>query len=290
MINGKTKVCGVMANPVEHSLSPLMHNFYSEKTGVNQIYVPLKVQGDKVEDAVKGAYALNFTGLNVTVPHKQAVMPYLLDIDEDARVIGAVNTLVRTEGGYIGYNTDAAGLKRAMTGADVAIHNRSCILIGAGGASKAAAYVLAKEGAKVVYILNRSLDKAVMLADDINGRFGRQIMIPMALKDYKNIPDGKYLAIQTTSVGMYPHIDEAPVEDGTFYKKIDVAVDIVYTPIETRFMQHVTSAGGRALGGLDMLIYQGIIAYELWNPEAVFTAEIVDEARELMIRELEARQ
>jgi len=112
MISGKSKVCGVMAYPVEHSMSPLMHNYYSEKTGTDLVYVPLKVEPGRVEEAVKGAYALNFTGMNVTVPHKQEVMKYLVDIDEDAKAIGAVNTLVRTDGGYKGYNTDAAGLKR----------------------------------------------------------------------------------------------------------------------------------------------------------------------------------
>ena len=254
MISGKSKVCGVMAYPVEHSMSPLMHNYYSEKTGTDLVYVPLKVEPGRVEEAVKGAYALNFTGMNVTVPHKQEVMKYLVDIDEDAKAIGAVNTLVRTDGGYKGYNTDAAGLKRAMTEAGIEIRDRTCILFGAGGAARAAACVLAKEGASVIYVLNRSLEKAV----------------------------------QTTSVGMHPNVDHAPVEDAEFYKKIDTAVDIVYTPMETKFMKYVRAAGGKAVGGLDMLIYQGVIAYELWNPETVFTSEMIDGARVLMREELEA--
>ena len=120
-------------------MSPLMHNYYSEKTGTDLVYVPLKVEPGRVEEAVKGAYALNFTGMNVTVPHKQEVMKYLVDIDEDAKAIGAVNTLVRTDGGYKGYNTDAAGLKRAMTEAGIEIRDRTCILFGAGGAARAAA-------------------------------------------------------------------------------------------------------------------------------------------------------
>ncbi|MEG0214946.1 MAG: shikimate dehydrogenase, partial [Hungatella sp.] len=106
-MSGTTKICGVMADPVEHSLSPLMQNFYAEKTGVDFAYMPLKVAVEDVEAAVLGAYALNFVGMNVTVPHKQQVMPYLKEIDEDAKAIGAVNTLVRMEGGYKGYNTDA---------------------------------------------------------------------------------------------------------------------------------------------------------------------------------------
>lgn len=288
MISGKSKVCGVMAYPVEHSMSPLMHNFYAEKTGTDMVYVPLKVRQDQVEAAVKGAFALNFTGLNVTVPHKQAVMEYLTEIDEDARAIGAVNTLVRGEKGFKGYNTDAAGLSRAMKEAGVAIAGRECLLIGAGGAAKAAAHVLAKEGASVIYCLNRGIDRARALAELMNQRVGRQLMIPMALSDYDKLPQGPFLALQTTSVGMHPKVEEAPIEDKTFYQKVETAVDIVYTPLETRFMKLVREAGGKAIGGLDMLIYQGIIAYELWNPEAVFTPELIEEARQLMIKELEA--
>lgn len=289
MISGKSKVCGVMAYPVEHSLSPLMHNFFSEKTGIDLAYVPLKVETDKVGDAVRGAYALNFTGINVTIPHKQEVMKYLLEIDEDAKAIGAVNTLVRLEGGYKGYNTDVPGLLRVMTEAGIAIKGRSCILLGAGGAAKAAAYVLAKEGAGRIYVLNRNTERAVVLSRLINERFGREVMIPMALEDYGKLPDKeRYLAVQTTSLGMYPKTDRAPIEDEAFYKMIEQAVDIVYTPMVTRFMEHVRVAGGKAVGGLDMLIYQGMIAYELWNPEAVFTGEIIEETRRLMVAELEA--
>lgn len=113
-MDGKTRVCGLIANPVEHSMSPLMQNFYAERTGVNLAYVPFKVEDDKVGDAVRGAFALNILGLNVTVPHKQRVMEYLADMDEDARAIGAVNTLVRVQDGYKGYNTDGAGLKLSL--------------------------------------------------------------------------------------------------------------------------------------------------------------------------------
>ena len=125
MISGKSKVCGVMAWPVEHSLSPLMHNFYSEKTDTDLVYIPLKVEPGQIEAAIKGAYALNFAGMNITVPHKQEVMKYLVEMDEAAGAIGAVNTLVRVEGGFKGYNTDAEGLWRAMAGAGITVKGRT---------------------------------------------------------------------------------------------------------------------------------------------------------------------
>ncbi|MEG1575560.1 MAG: shikimate dehydrogenase, partial [Clostridium sp.] len=162
--DGKTQVCGIIANPVEHSMSPLLQNLYAERTGINVRYVPFKVEESDVKAAIKGAFALNIRGLNVTVPHKQRVMPYLTEIDEEAEAVGAVNTLVRTETGYKGYNTDVQGLLRTVSEAGIKLLGRNCILIGAGGAAKAAAYMMAKEGATSIYLLNRSVSKAEDLA------------------------------------------------------------------------------------------------------------------------------
>lgn len=287
MLSGKTKVCGIIANPVEHSMSPLLQNFYAEKTGIDFVYVPFKVEDEAVEAAVKGAYALNMVGMNVTIPHKQQVMKYLKSVDGDAKAIGAVNTLVRIEGGFKGYNTDAAGLLRAIAEAGIVPRDESCILLGAGGAAKAVAYTLAKVGAKEVYLLNRNEIKARHLADDINRLAGRKLVIPMSILDYKKIPDKSYLAFQSTSVGMHPDVDFAPVEDEEFYEKIHTGVDLIYTPMETKFMKYVTAAGAKAMNGLDMLLYQGIIAYELWNPEITVEEDVIKEARELLKKQLE---
>lgn len=286
MISGTTRVCGILANPVEHSLSPLMQNFYAERMGIDLVYVPFKVMEDQAGDAVRGAYALNLSGMNVTVPHKQTVMEYVKELDDDAAAIGAVNTLVRIAGGYKGYNTDAAGLLRSMSEENIQIQNAPCILIGAGGAAKAAAYVLAKEGAKVIYVLNRSLDKAENLAAVINRDAGRRVMIPMRLSDYRKLPSDSYLAVQSTSVGMHPDVDCAPIEDPDFYRMIHTGVDIIYTPAETKFMKLVAAAGGKVINGLNMLIYQGITAFELWNPGLKCPPEVVAEARKLMLDQL----
>ena len=283
-MDGKTRVCGLIANPVEHSMSPLMQNFYAERTGVNLAYVPFKVEDDKVGDAVRGAFALNILGLNVTVPHKQRVMEYLADMDEDARAIGAVNTLVRVQDGYKGYNTDGAGLKRALDTAGIGICNENCILIGAGGAAKAAAYVLAKGGAKSIYILNRNQEKAAGLAGYINGLMGRAIASALPLDGYGGLPQVRsgYLAVQSTSVGMHPHVEDVIIDNPRFYEMIHTGVDIVYTPARTRFMKMVEEAGGRAVNGLDMLIYQGVIAYELWNPQVKVDSAAIETAKQMI--------
>lgn len=286
MISGKGRVCGIIANPVEHSMSPLMQNFYAEETGVDFAYVPFRVLEEDVETALAGAYALHIRGLNVTVPHKQRVMPFLKEIDDDARAIGAVNTLVRMDGGFKGYNTDAAGLWRAMREEGIQAKGQDCILIGAGGAAKAAAYVLAKKGAEAVYILNRNAKRAEALAGEMNQLFGRQVMTAMALEEYKRLPYVKqgYLAVQATSVGM--HRGEVPIEDTCFYSMIHTGIDIIYTPLETEFMSCVKAAGGRTMNGLTMLLYQGIEAFEIWNPEVKVSGETACKAKKLVIDRL----
>lgn len=287
MISAKAKVCGIMAYPVEHSLSPLMHNFYAEQMGIDFAYVPFKVQKEQVETAIKGAYALNLTGMNVTVPHKQTVIPYLKELDSAAKSIGAVNTLVRTEGGYKGYNTDAAGFLRAIKGAGIHISGQDCLLIGAGGAAKAVAYILGEQEAASVVVLNRNEQRAWNLAQEMNQLFQRNFMTVLGLHDYGRLEKKSWLAIQTTTVGMHPDIEASPVQDKAFYKKISVAMDVIYTPAKTQFMTLVEEAGGRAIGGLDMLIYQGIEAFELWNPGQKVSEEIVAKARQMMEEILE---
>ena len=228
MISAKAKVCGIMAYPVEHSLSPLMHNFYAEQMGIDFVYVPFKVQKEQVKAAIRGAYALNLTGMNVTVPHKQTVIPYLKELDSAAKSIGAVNTLVRTEGGYKGYNTDASGFLRAIKGAGIHISGQDCLLIGAGGAAKAVAYMLGEQGAASVIVLNRNEQRAWTLAQEMNQLFKRNFMTALGLHDYGRLEEKSWLAIQTTTVGMHPDIEASPVQDKAFYKKISVAT-VSYT-------------------------------------------------------------
>lgn len=280
-INGHTRLCGLIGNPVEHTMSPVIHNTLAKGQGHNLVYVPFHVEREQLEAAVKGAYGLNILGMNVTVPYKSDVMPYLADIDELAEKIGAVNTLVRVNGGYKGYNTDILGLYRAMCSEKIKLEGEKVILLGAGGASRAAAFLCGEKKAEKVYLLNRSLDKAKLLADEVNAAFGRECIIPMAVDSYEKLPDEKFLAIQGTSVGLYPDVDKAVIEDAEFYRRIHTAYDLIYKPAETKFMRLVREAGGQACNGLKMLIYQGIIAYELWN-QIEISEESVQEIYELL--------
>lgn len=265
MIDGKTRTCGLIGNPVEHTLSPVIHNTLAERLGHNMVYVPLLVEEGKLADAVKGADALNLLGMNVTVPYKSEVIASLQDIDTLAENIGAVNTLVKVKGGYKGYNTDMEGLYRAMDSEGIRIEGEDIILLGAGGAARAVAYLCASKGAKKVYLLNRTIEKAQMVAGEVNRTIGRDVIVPMKLGDYTKLPDRKFLAIQGTSVGLSPNVEDVVIADQAFYQKIHTGFDLIYSPWETRFMRLVKENGGVSYNGLKMLLYQGIIAYELWN-------------------------
>ncbi len=281
MIDGKTRLCGLIGNPVEHTMSPVIHNTLAEKCGHNLVYVPFLVECGRIAEAVKGAYALNVLGMNVTVPYKSDVIGSLVEVDELASHIGAVNTLVRTEDGYKGYNTDMTGLYRAMTSEGIRIEDEEIVLLGAGGAARAVAYLCGAQKAAKVYLLNRTLEKADKVAEEVNNAFGREVIVPMLLTDYPKLPERKFLAIQGTSVGLAPHEEDVVIEDAAFYQKIHTGFDLIYKPFTTRFMRLVREAGGEAYNGLKMLLYQGIIAYELWN-----RVEITEEEAGLVYEKL----
>lgn len=269
-INGYTRTCGLIGNPVEHTMSPVIHNTLAEATGENLNYVPFHVPTGYLGDSVRGAFALNLLGLNVTVPYKSDVMEYLVDIDPLAESIGAVNTLVRVEKGFKGYNTDMPGLFRAMCDDGVKIEGEKVLILGAGGVARAVAMLLAKNNAAEIVILNRTLEKAEAIACEINALEEKKVAKGMLLSEYKTLPEGeRYLAIQATNVGMYPNVEDAVITEDAFYQKIHTGYDLIFNPFRTRFMELVQKQGGNAYNGLKMLLYQGIIAYELWTGQSI---------------------
>ncbi len=216
----------------------------------------------------------------------RSVMKSLVQVDELAEKIGAVNTLVRFGNGFKGYNTDMPGLYRAFLSEGIMLDGQEVVILGAGGAARAVAFLCASKNVKKVYLMNRSADKAAEVAKEVNSKSGRECVCPMALSDHGKLPEGRFLAIQATSVGLYPNVDEVVIDDEDFYRKIHTGYDLIYKPRDTRFMQLVKSHGGRACHGLKMLLYQGVIAYELWNgvsvPEeiAMQVYGLLDEAAE----------
>ena len=284
VINGYTRTCGLIGNPVEHTMSPAIHNTLAAELSENLVYVPFFVPEGKIREAVEGAFALNLLGCNVTVPYKSQVIPFLKEIDPLAEKIGAVNTLVRVQDGFKGYNTDMPGLLQAMREDGVRLEGEKVLILGAGGVARAVAMLLSEQGASQIIILNRTAEKAEVLAREVNAVSGRQLAAAMALADYISLPQGeKYLAIQATNLGMFPRVEEAVIEDRAFYEKIHTGYELIFNPSRTRFMSLVEENGGRAFNGLKMLLYQGVIAYELWTGAEV-GAELAGKAYREMQR------
>lgn len=285
-VNGSTRLIGLIGNPVEHTLSPVIHNGISSRMEVNSVYVPFKVDSAGLRNAVAGAYELNVLGINVTVPHKNAVIDELVDIDDSAKYIGAVNTLVRDEvkHGFKGYNTDMMGLRRQIREDGISLKDRTVVILGAGGAAKAVVYMCLLEGAGKIYLLNRTLERAEAIAANMNeyvkeGVFSYtgkdSLVIPMNLSDYGKIDEEGLVVFQATSIGLYPNRDDVVIDDSTFYDRISVGVDLIYNPAKTRFIKMVNEHGGKGYNALKMLLYQGVIAYELWHDLTV-PKEIID--------------
>ena len=313
--DGCTRVCGLIGNPVKHTLSPLIHNTLAHMLGIDLVYVPFEVKEENVGDAIRGAKALDIFGLNVTIPHKSAVIPYLEEIDPLAKGIGAVNTLVRIEnGGFKGYNTDMTGLYHAMTDEDVVLEEKKIIILGAGGVARPAAFLCGSKGASEIYILNRTYDRALEVADEVNRALAElgteekltsdglkadggvadieKKVIAMPLSDYKKLllEGEKYIVLQCTSVGLFPDVNSAVIEDEEFYRHVSYAIDMVYRPVNTKFMRLAAKAGAKSFSGLKMLLYQGIDAFELWNKsegrDISITKEQADEVYKLLEMEV----
>ncbi len=273
-IDGRTKVWGLIGDPVEHTLSPLIQNTFAEITGINAAYVPLGVH-EGLEEAVKGAHAFGFAGMNVTVPYKMKIMSLLSETDEAALNVGAVNTLKYTPEGYKGYNTDVTGFVRELEKYEVPVTGQDVIVIGAGGASRAVCEGLRQLFADHIYLLNRSLDKA-------REAYGEDTDITLlGLDEFNRIPEGKYTCIQCTSVGLPGNEKKAAIEDEDFYSLIETGVDLIYNPAETAFMKKVKEHGGKAYNGLCMLVYQAVAAFELVY-DTKLPGEAVDRVFEIL--------
>jgi shikimate dehydrogenase len=278
-VNGNTQVLGIIGNPVKHSISPIIQNAIAEKLGDNYIYAPFHVENGFVEDAVKGAYALNIKGLNVTMPHKQAVLPHLCALDKGAEAVGAVNTLKYTEHGYVGYNTDMIGVMNTLRSADMDMRGKTAAILGAGGGARAAAVALSELGAKKLYIVNRNLSAAETLAKNIQLHYD----IPLACLAYKDIELIKDAAaiIQTTTVGFGDQAHLSPVTDLTVFDHQLFVLDIIYAPRETVFLKNARACGCKAVNGFDMLFYQAIAAYEIWTDKALDETFVANFKQEL---------
>ncbi|MBM4448066.1 MAG: shikimate dehydrogenase [Chloroflexi bacterium] len=263
-ITGKTRVCGIIGDPIEHTMSPAMHNAAFKALGLDYAYLAFRVRKEALKNAIAGLKALGIAGLNVTIPHKVDIMPLLDKLDPLAEKMGAVNTVVNEDGILTGYNTDAPGFLQALKSSGIEPKDKKIVVIGAGGAAKGITFVLAEAGAGLV-ILNRTPSRAEELAAQM-ARFYKQGLKAMALSEanLEKALAGADVLVNTTSAGMVPDVDLTLVPARLL--RADIAVfDIVYNPRETRLLREAKAAGARTIGGLDMLVWQGALAFEKWT-------------------------
>ncbi len=265
-ITGKTVQLGVIGNPVEHSISPQLHNTMIEKTGLDYTYSAFRVREGEVGRALDGMRALNIRGFNVTIPHKITAHDLCDEVDSFAHKMGACNTLVNENGVIKGYNTDGPGFIRALKYKGVDVTGKRIALLGAGGAAAGVAMALADSGVKSIDIINRTKENAEKLAKKINRYY------PSCAKAADKIENADIL-VNTTSVGM--NSDLSPVDSLEGLCENAVVCDIVYCPRETVLLKTAREKGFKTVGGIGMLINQAVIAFELFTNKAV-DSEVVD--------------
>jgi shikimate dehydrogenase len=255
------KLYGVLGDPIAHSMSPVMINDLFDLYGIDASYLPFHVTPEGLEAAVKGLRAIGAAGFNVTVPHKTDIMPFLDEIDPLAKAIGAVNTVLNKEGRFIGYNTDGRGYVRGLTEDIPSLSGQTVLMIGAGGAARGIYFSMAEAGVKKIDICNRTPAKATELMESCP--FPVQTEVYTIEKAEERLAHYDLL-IQTTLIGMAPKIEESPLS----LKRLKLgsfASDIIYNPLETKFLREASSVGASTQNGIEMFVYQGALAFEIWT-------------------------
>lgn len=264
-ITGKTKVIGIIGWPVSHSLSPVMHNAAFEFLSLDYCYVPFAINPDHLKEAIKAIPALNITGLNVTVPHKENVLKYVVELSEEAKMIGAVNTLKISNNRLVGYNTDGTGFVNALKEAGHLVANKRLLIIGSGGSAKAVAFKSASEGVNLIIIANRTISKAILLKNKLDEYFpSLKIEVTgIGYDELKCAIEKVDTVVNTTSIGLGRE-DLSPVPGELIHKGLFI-YDLIYNPHETALLRYSKAAGCRYANGLGMLVHQGAESFRIWT-------------------------
>jgi shikimate dehydrogenase len=267
---------GLIGFPVGHSLSPLLQNDLLNAIRITGTYELYETPRDQLQTKVAALKAAGLRGFNVTIPFKQEIIPLLDQIDEVAQLAGAVNTVVLKKNKLYGFNTDKPGFDRTLLFHGIKPSKLRAMILGAGGAARAVVLSLIQSGVRKIYVANRTTSRAISLVEDISKSTGffNFITMPLSQKSVGGLIEEIDIMVNTTSVGMWPTQMGSPFEFSKSSEQL-VAVDLVYNPLETRFLKSARKSGVVAIDGLDLFIYQGIAAMEIWtakkiNGEAVY--------------------
>lgn len=266
-INAHTQLCGLLGNPIEHSLSPAIHNAAFEQLGLNFVYLAFKVED--LPGAMKGLRALgNLRGFSVTIPHKVAIIPLLDEVEQTARNIGAVNTIVIENGKLIGSNTDASGARRALTEAGTALKGEKVLLLGSGGAARAIAFALANgTGLGGLTLLGIDDKERQALAKDLTAKTSLQVTDGVITDNaLRHAIDESKVLLHCTPLGMHPHVHQSAVPAALLKPHLTV-MDIVYNPLDTKLLTDARMAGCKTIRGIEMFLNQAIGQFELWTKQ-----------------------
>jgi shikimate dehydrogenase len=266
VITGKTKLLGVIGHPVEHSLSPVMHNSAIAHLGVDFVYLPLPVAPESLDQALAGFAAIDLQGFSITIPHKQAIMPFLSEISPIAQAVGAVNTVWRTPQGWSGTNTDVLGFLAPLKQLERNWAEIDAVILGNGGAARAVVAGCAELGCRSIGVVGRDRAKLAAFQKSWGGSVVATTLHTQVWDDLAMLLPTTQLIINTTPIGMYPLVDQSPVDPALLAQLSPgaIAYDLIYIPKPTLFLQQATEQGAIAIDGLEMLVQQGAAALEIW--------------------------
>ena len=276
MIDAQTELYGVIGNPVQHSLSPIIHNAAFRRMGLNAVYLAFEVIN--VEEALRGIRGLGVRGISVTIPFKTGVVPFLDNVEGLAKKIGAVNTIVNRRGKLIGYNTDCDGALEALE-EKMDLRGKRFVLLGAGGAARAIGFGLQERGYPLI-IVNRSKERGQALSREL----GCDYLPVSSLVRMKAGELEADVIVNATSLGMYPRDGETPIPK-ELLKEGMMVMDIVYQPLQTKFLREAKEKGCVTVDGLEMLIRQGMAQFEIWTGRRLEIGQIKRDLRRAMERE-----
>ena len=273
-IDGYTRLAAVVANPIKHSISPFIHNSAFEATNTNGVYLAWEVEATDLAETVANIRRYQMYGINLSMPYKEQVIPYLDELSEEARLIGAVNTVVNREGTLIGYNTDGKGFFKSLP--SFKISRKRLVLLGAGGAAKAILAQAILDGVSQisVFVRSSSMEKTRPYLEKIQNATGFRVDL-FALEDVQDLQDSitkADLLVNATSVGMDGSSQPIPTRI-VLPEKLMVA-DVIYQPFETPFLKWARNQGNQSINGLGMLLYQAAEAFELWTGKEMPTDQI----------------
>ena len=267
MITGTTKLLGVIGHPVEHSLSPLMHNAALANLGLNYVYLPFPIEPQNLKQALDGFAAINVVGFNATIPHKQAIIPLLSEIKPIAQAVGAVNTVIRQDNKWIGTNTDVEGFIAPLQLLDKDWSQTIAVVLGNGGAARAVVAGCTQLGCASIHVVGRNSQKLAEFRDSWQNS---PLKVNLQVHQWDSLPQiiqNANLLINTTPIGMYPKIENSPLDIDFFahLPKGVIIYDLIYTPSPTKFLEYAAKATDAiAIDGLEMLVQQGAAALKMW--------------------------